>query len=111
MEKMTAKSIDVQRKILGILIEELAKGKTQLRNSEILMLNGKRRKGGKGFKICKNDRVRISGPVKYGETTPRVNSEALVLATTKRRILATIDSIDGDGNVTLWVSRKCVYAA
>ncbi len=48
------------------------------------------------MEIIKDDRVRISGPVQYGDAKVHVNSEALVLGTTKRRVLATVDNIAGE---------------
>lgn|GEM_PF-3738486 len=97
------------QKIIDILVAE--KMALDVKTKKQCKSGSKSKKGGMGFKICKNDRVHISGPVKYGESIIRVHSSAFVLSTTKRRILALVDEVANDGHVTVWVSRKCVFAA
>ena len=56
-----------------------------------------------------NDRISISGYVKYGDEEYRVASEGTIVETGKVQSLVKIDNIDGDGHANVFVKNKYIF--
>ena len=55
-----------------------------------------------------HDRVYVSGEIKYGSNVYRVASTATLLEKGDEESLVSIDSIDGDSNVWIYVKNNII---
>lgn len=56
-----------------------------------------------------NDKVFISGPVKYGDEEYRVSCNGTIIEIGRIQSLVNVENIDGDGNVSTFVKNKFLF--
>ncbi|WP_291566870.1 MULTISPECIES: hypothetical protein [unclassified Clostridium] len=56
-----------------------------------------------------NERVRISGNIKYGDQDIKVSSQGTIVDVEKNSFLVSIDMIDGDSNAWVYVNKDCIF--
>lgn len=56
-----------------------------------------------------DDRISISGDVKYGDGEYRVASKGIIVTTGRVQSLINIDNIDGDGHANVFVKNKYIF--
>ena len=62
----------------------------------------------KNLKLKQGDRVEVNGVVNYDDIDYNVSTGATVVEVYDDESLLTLDTIDGDGNVTVYVSNHII---